>query len=72
MCTLNKRGAGEEGEDQNSLQINSTDSAGRAWHCSMSLAMLDLVTFPQIRSVRKSLQRMKKFLCVLMKFSLHT
>lgn len=31
--------------------------------------MLDLVTFPQIRSVRKSLQRMKKFLCVLMKFS---
>lgn len=31
--------------------------------------MLDLVTFPQRRSVRKSLQRMKKILCVLVKFS---
>lgn len=31
--------------------------------------MLDLVTFPQIRSVRKRLQGMKKFLCVPMKFS---
>lgn len=41
----------------------------RVKYSSISLAMLDLVTFPQRRSVRKSLQRMKKFLCALMTFS---
>lgn len=50
-------------------QITPMDSAGREWHSNTSLAMGDLVTFPQIGSVRKSLQRVKKNLCVLLKFS---